>query len=194
MRGEVAERSGARGVPLEAPDGGVRVAPVLQITTAEVTELAELAGLDHLPGEAHRRDEAIVERTHVLHPGGGDAAPDLVALVRVASERLLADDVLARLGRGDRRRGMERVGPEIVEELDLGIGHELFPVAGPANEAVPSGRLGDCLGVSAGDRDEPRLERRRPRHVRDLAERVRMGLAHERVAEHPDADLCTPVP
>ena len=33
------------------------------------------------------------------------------------------------------------------------------------------------------------MQRRRPRHVGDLLERVRMGLAHERVTQHPDSDL-----
>ena len=37
--------------------------------------------------------------------------------------------------------------------------------------------------------DKLRLERRRPGDVRNLPERVRVGLAHERIPEHPDADL-----
>src|SRR5450759_409002 len=36
---------------------------------------------------------------------------------------------------------------------------------------------------------EPRLERRRPRDVRDLLVRVGVRLAHERVPQHADADL-----
>ena len=70
-------------------------------------DLAELAGVDQLAREAHGRDEAVVEGAQVLHAGRRDAAPDLEALVRVAAERLLADDVLARLGGGDRRLGVE---------------------------------------------------------------------------------------
>ena len=49
--------------------------------------------------------------------------------------------------------------------------------------------LADRLGVAPRDADESRLERRRPRDVRDLLERVRMGLSHERVTQHADADL-----
>src|SRR5262249_32668603 len=66
----------------------------------------------------------------------------------------------------------------------------ISPVGGrvlPA-EAAPS--LADSLLVAAGDADQLGLERRRPGDVRDLAERVRMSLAHEGVAEHPDADPC----
>src|SRR5207253_7162988 len=36
----------------------------------------------------------------------------------------------------------------------------------------------------------PWHERGRPRHVLDLAERVRVRLPHERVAEHANADVC----
>ena len=82
-----------------------------------MTDLAELARVDQLAGEADSRDEAVVERAQVLDAGRGDALPDLVALVGVAAERLLADDVLARLGGEDRRLGVERVRAEVVEEL-----------------------------------------------------------------------------
>ena len=98
VRHQVAERAGAGRVGVEAPRVERRVvAPVLEVAAAEVADLAELARLDHLPREPHRRDEAVVEGAHVLHAGRGHRLPDLVALVRVAAERLLADDVLARL-------------------------------------------------------------------------------------------------
>ncbi len=125
--GEVAERAragGSRGRSARPPRVGV--APVLEVAAAEVADLAELARVDQLPREADGRHEAVVEGAHVLHAGRGDAPPDLVALVRVAPERLLADDVLARLGGGDRRLGVECVRAEVVEEPDLGIGDELL--------------------------------------------------------------------
>ena len=187
---EVAERArpGRRGV--EAPRVERRiVAPVLQVAAAEVADLAELARLDHLAGEAHGGDEAVVEGAEVLDAGRRDALPDVVALVGVAAERLLAEDVLARLGRGDRRLGVERVRAAVVEQADRRVADDVAPVGRPALVPVPLGRAGDGLLVPAGDRDEPRHERRRPRHVLDLAERVRVGLAHERVPEHADPDL-----
>ena len=107
VRREVSERSRASLGAVEAPHLGVGVAPVLEVAPAEVTDLAELARVDQLPREAHGRDEAVVERAQVLHAGRRDTAPDLVALVRVAPERLLADDVLARLGGEDRRLRVE---------------------------------------------------------------------------------------
>ena len=109
VRAEVAERARPGGRLVEAPEVGVGGAPLLQVGAAEVVDLAELAGLDHLARQPHRRHEAVVERAHVLDAGGLHAPPGLVGLGRVAAQRLLADDVLARLGGGDRRLGVEVV-------------------------------------------------------------------------------------
>ena len=190
VRHEVAERAGACLLGMEAPrvERDV-VAPVLEVAAAEVADLPELACVDHLAGEPDGRDEAVVEGAEVLDARGGDALPDLEALVGVAPERLLADDVLPGLRCGDRRLGMQRVRAPVVEEPDPLVRDELPPVVGRVLVAVALGRLGHGLGVPAGDADEPRLERRRPRHVLDLPEGVRVGLPHERVPEHADADL-----
>ena len=193
MRAEVAERARARLVGLEAPRVEARVvAPVLEVAAAEVAELAELAGLDQLPRQPHRRHEAVVEAAEVLDARRGDALPDLVALGGVAAERLLAEHVLARFGGGDRRLGVQRVRAAVVEQADCRIGHEVAPVARPALPAIALRRLRDGLLVPARDRDEPGHERRRPGDVRDLAERVRMRLSHEGVAEHSDPDFLRP--
>ncbi len=93
-----------------------------------MADLAELARVDQLAREANGRHEAVVEGAEVLHAGRGDPLPDLVALVGGATERLLADDVLARLGREDRRLGVERVRAEVVEQPDRGVGDEVLPV------------------------------------------------------------------
>ena len=187
---QVAESARAGFLGMEAPrvERDV-VAPVLQIAAAEVAYLAELAGLDHLARETDRRHKAIVERAHVLDAGRGDAAPDVVALAGVAAERLLANDVLAGLRCRDRRLGVERVRAAVVEEPDSLVGDEVPPVAGRILPAVTSGGLLDRVRVAARDADEPRLERWRPRDVRDLLERVGVRLAHERVPQHADADL-----
>jgi hypothetical protein len=154
-----------------------------------MAQLSELTCIDHLSREAHRRDEPVVERAHVLYTGRRDATPDLVALVCVASEGLLADHVLAGLGGGDRRSCVHVVRPQVVEQADLGVREELLPARRPAVEVVASRSLRDRLLVPAGDRHESRPERRRPRHVADLAEGVGVRLAHERIAQHADADL-----
>ena len=189
MSSQIAQRARPRRLPLEAPGRVGRRAPLLQVAAAEVVDLAELARLDHLPREPDRRHEAIVERGHVLDARRGDALPDLVALIRRPAERLLAEDVLAGLGRGDRRLGVEVVRPRVVEELHGGVGDELVPVGHEALEPVAR-RCGPDGGlVAARHRDQARHERRRPRHVGERLVAVRVRLAHERVAEHAHTDL-----
>ncbi len=188
MRAEVAERARSRLLGLEAPRGEGRVvAPVLEVAAAEVTDLAELARLDQLAGQPHRRHEAVVEAAEVLDACRRHALPDLVALVRVAAERLLAEDVLARLGSRDRRRCVQGIGAAVVEQADRRVGDDVLPVGRPAFVAELGGDCRDRVLVPPGHRDEPRLQRRV--EVGDLLERARVGLAHEGVAEHADADL-----
>ena len=58
---------------VEAPRVERRVVgPVLEVAAAEVPDLAELAGLDHLAREADGRHEAVVERAEVLDAGRRD--------------------------------------------------------------------------------------------------------------------------
>src|SRR5947208_5101154 len=80
VSGEIPKCSRPRGRAVEAPDLFAGVAPVLQVTAAEVTQLTELTCIDQLTRQAHRRHEAVVERAHVLHAGCRDATPDVVAL------------------------------------------------------------------------------------------------------------------
>src|SRR5439155_18559795 len=115
--------------------------------------------------------EAVVEATKVLDAGRGDATPDLVGLVGVAPERLLADHVLARLRSGDRRLRVQRIGTSVVEQADPVVRDYLAPVRRRVFVAVALRRLTDRLLVASCDADEPRLERRRPRDVGDLPER-----------------------
>ena len=188
MRAEVAECARSRLLGLEAPRGEGRVvAPVLEVAAAEVADLAELAGLDQLAGQPHRRHEAVVEAAQMLDARRGHALPDLVALVRVAAERLLAEHVLARLGRGDRRLGVQRVGAAVVEQADRRVGDDVAPVGRPALVAELGRDRRDRVLVPPGHRDEPGLQRRV--EMSDLPERARVRLAHEGVAEHADADV-----
>ena len=152
-------------------------------------DVTELARLEQLPCQPHGRHEAVVERAHVLDAGGRDPLPDLVALVRRSRQWLLADDVLSRLRRSDRRLGVEVVRPGVVEELHVSVRDQLAPVGRVALEPVPSRRLRDGFLRAPRDGHEPRHERRRPRHVRDLSVGIRVRLAHECVAEHPDSDV-----
>ena len=78
-----------------------------------MADVTELARVDQLAREPDSGDEAVVERAEVLDAGRLDPLPDVVALVGIAAERLLAEDVLARLGGGDRRLRMEEFGPPL---------------------------------------------------------------------------------
>ncbi len=189
MGAEIAERARARGLLLEPPDLGVGRAPVLQVAAPEVLDLAELPGLEQLAGQPHGRHEAVVEGAQVDDAGRLHALPDVVRLGGVAAERLLADDVLAGLGGGHRRLGVQRVRAGVVEQLDLGVGDQLAPVADVALEPELPRGLGHGLLVAARDGHQPRPQRRRPGLVGEGAVAVGVGPAHEGVAQHPDADL-----
>src|SRR5205085_223804 len=96
VRAEVAERAGPGLRGVEAPEAGIRVpAPRLEVTRAEVDDLAELAGVEELAREADGGDEAVVEAAQVADAGALGLLPQLVRLRRGEPERLLAEDVLA---------------------------------------------------------------------------------------------------
>jgi hypothetical protein len=153
-----------------------------------VEDLAELTGLEHLPCQAHGGHEAVVEGAQVLDAGCIHAVPGLVGLLGVAPERLLADHVLAGLGGGDRRLGVQVVRPRIVEQLQAVVLHELVPVRHVALEPEAARRLGHGLLVATGDRHELGHVRRRKGHVGERLVGVRVGRAHEGVPEHAHAD------
>src|SRR5919197_135314 len=131
-------------------------------------------------------DEAVVEAGEVPHAGAVRLLPHLVRLVGRQPERLLADDVLARARGRDRRLGVDRVRPTVVEQRHAVVGDLLSPVRdGLAPAPLLAGAF-DTVPASSRDRHELRAER----HVEMLEreQRARMRLAHEGVAEHCDAD------
>ena len=97
------------------------------------------------------------EGAHVPHAGRGHRLPDLVALVRVPAERLLANHVLACLGRSDRRLRVQRVGPAVVEEADPLVRDQIPPLGGRVLPAVAARGLTDGVLVAACDPDQLRL-------------------------------------
>src|SRR3954463_9121306 len=132
VRAEISERAGSRLVRIEAPGVERRiVAPVLQVTATEVADLPEAALVDQLACKPHRGDEAVVEPAEMLDSGRGDAAPHVVTLVGGPPERLLAEDVFAGFGGGDRRLGMERVRTAVVEQADSLVRDHVVPVGRP---------------------------------------------------------------
>ncbi len=187
---QIANRSRARFLGAEPPGVEARIlGPVLEVARSEVANLSDLAAFDELAGEPDRGHEPVVEAAKMLDPRRRHSRPDLVRLVRVAAERLLAEDMLAGLGSRDRRLGMNGVWPAVVEQADCRVGDEVAPVGRPALISEPLGGGRDRGLVPAGEGDEPRHEWRRPGDMADVQKGARVRLAHERVAEHPDSDL-----
>ena len=183
---EVAERARSRGLAVEAPARRRVDSPGLEVARAEVEEVAEVARLEHLARKADGGDEAVVEAAHVHDAGALGLAPDLERLVGRAAERLLAEDVLAVARGGDGRLRVERVRPAVVEEADALVRDLLAPVGDRLGPAELPARGLDLVGRAPGEGDELGCERRVERP--GLAERARVGLAHEGIAEHADAD------
>src|SRR5882672_1013148 len=188
---EVAEGARAGDLLLEAPDVGrvvVRHHPLLQVDRAEVVDAAELSGLDEVVGEPDGRDEAVVERGLVLDLGFPGGVPHGLGFFRGAREGFLAEDVLAGLDGGDGRLGVGVVGAAVVDELDVLVAEHVLPLEVMLLVAVALLRLGDGLFVAAADGDQLGDGDRGIHHVGELLVRVGVGLAHERVAQHADAD------
>src|SRR6476659_5617578 len=102
MAPEIAERPRSGNRLVKAPRVAGPLTPVLEIGGAEMVDVSEIAGLQQLACEPHRRHEPVVERAHVLDLMPLDGVPHRERLVRRATERLLAQDVLARRGGGAR--------------------------------------------------------------------------------------------
>ena len=113
----------------------------------------------------------------------------LLRLRRGAGQGLLADDVLPRLRGGDAGLGVDVVGAPVVEHLHGVVLEHLPPVGvGPGVPVAPGG-LRDAGLVAPADRRQAGAGRGGPEHVGDLLVAVGVGLAHEGVAQHPDAHL-----
>src|SRR5438477_12851485 len=111
----------------------------------------------------------------MLDAGRGDAAPHVVTLGGRTPKWLLAQDVLARFGGGDRGLGMERVRAAVVEKPDPLVRDDVVPVGRPPLIAVPARRCGDGILVPPGGCGEPWQERGPRSHVLGLAKRGRVA-------------------
>src|SRR5919108_1617487 len=187
VRPEVADRARAGLRAIEPPDALVRLpAPRLEVARAEVDDVAELAAVDELPCEPNGRHEPVVEATHVLDLRPLGLAPHLVRHRGAHPERLLAQDVLAGAGGGDRRLGVHDVRAAVVEEADPLVGDLLPPVRRRLGPAPAGACVLDGRSRAAGDGDE--LRPQRDVEVTQREERARVRLPHEGVSEHANAD------
>ena len=153
-------------------------------------ELAEVPGLEDLAREPDGGDEAVVEPAHRRDAGRGDRPLDDERLLRVAAKRLLAQHVLARARRFDRRFGVQGVGPEVGQDADV-AGDQLAPVGRDAAdlEALREGL--EPRAVAPGDCDQPGPQGD-PLERRDPPDRQGVGAPHEPLPEHRDADVHGP--
>ncbi len=194
VRAQVAERPGA-GALLAQPPGhrrGVVGEPVLEVRRPHLSDRADPAAGDQLTGQRQRRHPAVVEAHTRADPalrGGGRSRHHRRALVDRVGQRLLDQHVLARLERGDRDLGVAVAGGADVDDVDVVALDHRVPVGGRLGPAVAGRDLLDRLLVAA---DQHLLaHRRRVVERADVAPRVGVGLAHERVADHGDSERST---
>ena len=192
VRAQVAEGARARELLLQAPDQRrvvLRHDPFLQVHGAVVVDAPQLAALDQLVGLPHGGHEAVVEGGLVLDLRLLHRVQHLLRFFRRAGQGLLAEDVFAGPGGGDGGLGVGVVGPAVVEELDLLVVQHLLPVGVVLRRTrSASAPPATCFLVAPADGDELGDGHGRIHHVGQRLVRVRVGLAHEGVAQHAHAD------
>jgi len=146
--------------------------PALDVKGADGVDLAELAGEDHLAGLANERVAGVVVRDAEDDAGLVDDLRQLLRLGEIERQRLVADDIEARLG--DRLRDLEVrvVRRRDRDEVDSLVGRQLeFRGDQLGDGAVRSIRLdvevgrrrlgpGRIAGESPGDELGPIIENR----------------------------------
>ena len=122
---QVAGHAGAGHAGVQPPEGHAalghvgRDRVVLVVGGPVVERPADAAFVDDLLGQRDGRHAAIVERDHVGHARLLDGRDHLLGLGHVHGQRLLADDHLAGLGRGDHDVVVQDVGHADVDQVDV---------------------------------------------------------------------------
>ena len=138
---------------VEPPEPGAalrqvgRDRPVLEEVGPVVEDLAEPALVDQLLGERDGGHAAVVVPDRVRHAGLLDRVDHLLALGQVHRQRLLAEDHLAGLGRGDGDLGVRVVGRADVDRVDV-LALDQLPPVGLDRLVAPL--LGERLGAFGG--------------------------------------------
>ena len=146
---------------------------------------ADAALVDQLLGQGDRRHAAIVEPDHVRHARLLDGGGHLFALGHVHRQRLFAEDHLAGLGGGQHDLAVRVVRRADVDHVDVVAGDQLPPVGLVRLIAPVLGERLDLVLVAGAAGLEHRAVLAREELVH-LAVRVRVGPAHEAVADHAD--------
>jgi hypothetical protein len=190
VRAEVAERAGARPPAIQSPDarrGGIDE-PFLEVHAAEVPDRPEPSSVDQLPGQRDRRHAPVVVAEHVRHARLAYGGEHPLRVADGIGERLFAEDRLARARGGNRYLGMAVAGRADVDHVDIRPADDLAPVSGGLFPAKSRGRIVEPGAGPPAQDLEARLETR-AEESGNLAPRVRMGPAHERVANHGDVNV-----
>ena len=153
------------GVELFRPARAIEEVGVVEAVNE--TEPAEVAAPDDLMHQPHRRIEGVGVADHEMHLVALHRRDDGVAVGQRQRHRLFQDDVLAVLGRKRRVRRMKLVRGGDVDDVDLGIGHQLSDVGiGPGVEVAGEGFARPGIGIGRGPQHETRMGRRGMHHHR----------------------------
>ena len=125
----------------------------------------------------------------MLDAGLVDRIQHGLGLLGVAPQRLLAEDMLAGLSGDDAGLGVGVVGTAVVEQLDGRILQHGPPVRVVAFIAKALGRRRHCGFIATGHRHHLGNRRRRVHHVGNRLVGVAVGLAHEGIAKHTNANF-----
>ena len=193
VRAEVGHGTDARlraveapGASLVRPQGGRR-----REARAEVDEVPELACLDQLPRQANCRQEPQVEAAHVDNPCARASSRRRRASAALRPSGFSQSTCLPFLAAAAVGSRCSVVRSGVVEDVDSPVRDLLGPVRAAALPAELTADAFHGVVVSAADRDQARHRRGALLDVCERAERPRVGLAHEAVAQQRDAEFVT---
>ncbi len=154
---------------------------------AVVEDAAQPAVVDELLGERDGGHAAVVVPDGVRHAGLLDRFDHLLPLGRIHGKRLLAEDHLAGLGRGDGDIVVQVVRHADIDRVDIVPLDELSPI-GLDRGVTP--RIGELpgLGLVAGTHGLQHRLVLEVEEIVDAAVGVRVRPAHEAVTDHADAE------
>ena len=194
VREQIARHAAACGLRVETPQaraalrevGGNR--PVLEEVRAVVENFAEFAGINDLLRQRHSRHAAIIIPNRIRHLRRLDHLHHLLALRAVERERLFAKHHLARARRRHRDFSVAVVRRADVNRINVLAGDELFPIRLRALKS-PVVRVGFQFRLVATASGLEHGFEREIKKVRRVVVCVRVGAAHEAVADDADVQV-----
>ena len=184
-------RSGAGLILLEPPHKReLRIHdPVLQIHRAPVIDLSDLARLDQLFRERDGRNPSVVERHHALDARLLHRREHLPGLREIVRERLFAEHMLTRLGRGDGDLFVRITRRGHIHQVDILPCDQLPPIGLVSLPAELRTRVLHRLLRPAADRLHHRIGLRLRKKEGHILICVAVGLSHKRISHKPHVHL-----